>query len=608
MNLFTNNIHKKFFFQVLDILDKQQIEYCLFAGTLLGAIRDNSFLPNDHKDTDIALDDKYYWQIRAIFNKLVLNKIMKWNGIWRKELSVMSLDNKIKVDMFFMEKKEDKYAVYSYKPNKKDGKWDYEWQMLFSFDAFFPTIDYTFYGRTVKIPNNYKIILQEQYNNWQIPDKNFISSDVNCYNANKNYEGFSPAGIINIKDYKINIKNYDIGYICTTIKRPDAVKKTINSIQLYCPNIKIYIADQNPPNAKMLKFYEDHNIEYYFTEFNSGLSWNRNFLVKKVREPYIFIGDDDFTFTEQTKVDIFKEILKERKDIGIVGGALINSSRYNKRIVYDINRKSIYLVQLKEKEYKTKNNYKYILTDLVLNFFLAKKEIFKQIQWDNELKLAEHLDFFMRFKSIKWKVAYTSEVKAIHDRNLNDDYKKMRFGQSKEFYNKFLKKYGLPNKNYVIALEDNFTADYLKIIPEFIEKNKTIVSEKSDLKNINCSPIDYILKDFVNILIELKKSAYLSKYTCLQAVVNHTLNGNIIYLSTNKLSDKDKKILDNCGYIYSLQYKAFVKDNYQIILDYNIPHKYKTINIARQKFNIPLPVTTYLSKLYGITWRNYGKK
>ena len=71
---------------------------------------------------------------------------------------------------------------------------------------------------------------------------------------------------------------------------------------------------------------------------------------------------------------------------------------------------------------------KYCMSDYVLNFALFKREVFDDIRWDNELKImGEHTDFYLRLKETKWKVAYTPDVRAIHQQHLhNKEYREMR--------------------------------------------------------------------------------------------------------------------------------------------------------------------------------------
>ena len=632
--MFFHESHKDFFFKILTVLDNNKIDYCLIAGTLLGAIRENAFLIDDHKDTDIALDDKYYWQMRRLLNKLVIEKQIKWSGVWRKELSVLSLDNKYKLDFIFLEEKNDNdYYIYSYKKNEEDHKWNHEWRQLLTKSAIFPTVSYLFYNREVKIPNNSNQILTEAYGDWETPDRNWHktengqSSSYKYKRFDSKYKGFYPAGIdwSGIKDRVLNNNKYDIGFVCTTLGR-DMIKRCVRSIRTYQPNIKIYVADQNIPNGEMLEFYEENDVEYYFTPFDSGISYNRNFLVNKVQEPYILLGDDDLIFTKDSRIDIFKNILEDKTDIGIVGGVMKNHLPYNLRIVYDFPNKKIYKIKCLEKTSRTTSGNVYNMTDCVLNFFLARKEIFNEIQWDNTLKILEHLDFFIRFKyNTNWKVAFTSDVFVYHctDEEGNslgmevarpEEYRKYR-NRKKEFTELLCKKYKLTDEKDFVFINDNFTEKINNniltdntnkelppvIIETKIEERPIVIPEITDAS--------IVLNEFVEVLRNLQnEQVYLSKNTCLQAVKSHNLIGTVIYLTTTKLTDKEKEHLELKGYKYIEEEKRFVKNNYKIVLDYQIPNRFKLVSISGIDFKVPFPVVSYLQKLYGDDWKTKDDK
>ena len=579
--------HKKFLFKVLNILDNNNIEYCLWGGTLLGAVREQGFLASDIKDTDIAVDEKYYWKIRHLLDKKVSTNKMKWHYIWRKEVSVCSLDDKIKVDIFFLEKQEDKYYVYSYTPNNIDGKWNHEWRMSFNIDNFFPTKQINFLHRSVKVPNNYKTLLKELYGDWETPDPNWKCEPESYPNLDNNYNGFFPAGFSS-KEYKIDKQKYKYGYIMTTIKRNNCVKKTIESIQKYCPQMKIYIADQNEPSGEMMQFYEAHNVEYYFVEPNSGLSKNRNFLVNKVKEEYIFIGDDDFTFTNKTKIKIMQEILDENKTIGIVGGELSETSNYCHRLIWDNKKKIVYMIQIDEEFLYTKKNHKFMYTDLVLNFFLAKKEVLKECKWDDDLKLAEHLEYFLRFKETKWKVAYTPNVFAIHDRERPDDYIEYRH-QAKKYYKIMLKKYNMKDLSNIIQLKNS---------PLSFEKMVNIPSvEKTKEITIQCRivSIETVFKEVYNTFINNNIKYCLLSETCKDAVLygKSNLNTKDLYLGVDDL-EKAKEILLN---IDTQDVKVNLKK-------YN--GATKLMGFFGTAHNVPFPVISYLKNTFGRNWNKKG--
>jgi hypothetical protein len=391
----------------------------------LGAVRDKDFLCSDTKDTDIALDDKYYWKIRQLFDKYAINGEFRWYGIHRKELSVASNDNQFKVDLFFMEAKDDKYLVYSYKPNPENKKWNYEWRAIFTKDAIFPTKSIRFLGRYVKIPNDYELILTEEYGKWRTPDPTWVSSDTKVLNADREYEGFYPAGI-NVNDYIIDTNKYDVGFICVNVLRKEETKACVNSLRAFCPYVKVYIADQDEPCAEMIQFYEQNHVEYYYLPFDCGLSYARNFLLEKVKEPYLMWGDNDFIFTEQNGINDAKEILTTYDDIGFVGGAVkVNQTiqHYERLLSYDSKNKTLIYIPL---EYTSpdkitfKDMYFYYC-DLTFNYVLCKTNVLKDnkhLRWNENLKVSyEH--------SIKEDtpilIKHNKEIKVIEIQDLMPD-------------------------------------------------------------------------------------------------------------------------------------------------------------------------------------------
>ena len=63
----------------------------------------------------------------------------------------------------------------------------------------------------------------------------------------------------------------------------------------------------------------------------------------------------------------------------------------------------------------------YVLAEQVINFFIAKKEVFDEVRWDNRIKVEwEHIDFFLRLKQTHWKAAACLDAKALHLNPIND--------------------------------------------------------------------------------------------------------------------------------------------------------------------------------------------
>ena len=170
--------------------------------------------------------------------------------------------------------------------------------------------------------------------------------------------------------------------------------------------------------------------------YNCGAIYTRNYLIKKTKEPYILVIDNDFVFNKLTKLERFLEILEESPQIGAVGGILNNRLKCDVNYIYDLIRENnkLYFIYNSYKKWfiTSKGKYRFIPSDLVLNFFLARREIFNDILWDENYKMYGHIDFFLRMKETKWSVAYTPDVEAMHQKQSDSDkYLNYRHGGRK---------------------------------------------------------------------------------------------------------------------------------------------------------------------------------
>jgi glycosyltransferase involved in cell wall biosynthesis len=473
--------HKSFFFKILDILDREKIPYFLFCGTLLGAVRENNFLPSDFKDTDIAVDDSYYWKIRQILDKEILKEAFKYSFIWRKEISISNRNDDYKVDIFFMEKINEDYAIYSYKPNPVNKRWDYEWKALFYYDLFYPLKTINFLGRKVSVPNQYKTILRDHYGfNWETPDPTYKTGSTQ--RIDDNYVGFYPAGILG-NEYKTDIENYDIGFICVNLLRKKETKACIDSLQKFYKNIKIYVADQDEPSGEMLEFYEKHNVEYYYVPYDIGISKTRNFLIEKVKEPYLLWGDNDFLFSNNSNINHGIEILQSNESIGFVGGAVSKNNviqHYERLIQLDkINNILTYIpLEYTNPEKHEIDGIEYYYCDLTFNYVLARTNIFlnQQLRWNPLLKCAyEHTDMFLRIKEY-------SNQRVVYCPSMNVEHKHLESSQIYDSLRNRKDSASIFAKSWNLKM--NFT----------IGKGREIYAERVDsmdvLKNIKLSEIN----------------------------------------------------------------------------------------------------------------------
>ena len=227
--------------------------------------------------------------------------------------------------------------------------------------------------------------------------------------------------------YENIIKEYT--FIIKTFNRYKDLVRLLNSIKKYYNGIKIIIFDDSIKKENINNLFDYENLKIIDNYVNVGLSSGRNIMIENVKTPYFLLLDDDFFLDDNCNLGISYEIAKQGFDI--IGGE-----------VYDVgpnasknNQPRDFLGLLEKKEnvlylYKSKNKgyfNHYPLYEFVLNFFVGKTESFKNNKWNDNLKLGEHLDFFIRFdKSLKITYSTNFQIKHYQDTVSNIEYNKYR--------------------------------------------------------------------------------------------------------------------------------------------------------------------------------------
>jgi len=223
----------------------------------------------------------------------------------------------------------------------------------------------------------------------------------------------------------------EVDFIITTFDRYELLKQLLDSIFKFYPYAKVTIADQSKEiDVEFYNRYYDRDLRVLPLPYDCGLSKARNILVKETGEKYKLLLEDDFLFTEDTKI----EKLVRLTDIAdIVGGAVYN--RFGNRLPFEFRFKkendTIYQIPDENKWDKYLGvNYKD--TGCVMNFILFKSIVFNDILWYDKLKLCEHQHFFFRVKN---PIVFTNDVKIVDNkREKTPEYKKLR---NRNFYWKY---------------------------------------------------------------------------------------------------------------------------------------------------------------------------
>ena len=163
------------FAEICEILNKENINYFVDMGTLLGIIRESHLLDFD-KDFDFGI-------VNSI-NIEEFIQIMQSNGFKTKEkyrtdgigiTQVSFYYKKIRVDFCFYFKKNKEYLCYLFylKHSLSDLASDNYYDVVALKCSYFFTTTFKYQNITIKIPNNVEKYLEERYGNWREPNKNY---------------------------------------------------------------------------------------------------------------------------------------------------------------------------------------------------------------------------------------------------------------------------------------------------------------------------------------------------------------------------------------------------------------------------------------------------
>jgi glycosyltransferase involved in cell wall biosynthesis len=221
--------------------------------------------------------------------------------------------------------------------------------------------------------------------------------------------------------------------IIKTFERPQKLLALVESVRQYYPKLPIVIVDDS--KEKLEHDWDDLTV-YKHVAYDVGLAEGRNIGVRAVKTPHTILLDDDFYFTENTKIEKFLDIL-ETQAFDLVAGDVIDYGTQTRlfRGDFEIKENKLYL------KYKVGHSQKgqYLAFDFVINFFLTRTELLLRSPWDKELKIREHEDFFIRLKKNGGRVTYTPDVSIFHFPDMegegsNDMYQTMRHDRLVHFH------------------------------------------------------------------------------------------------------------------------------------------------------------------------------
>ncbi|KAM6215303.1 beta-1,4 N-acetylgalactosaminyltransferase 1 isoform 2-T2 [Rhynchocyon petersi] len=209
--------------------------------------------------------------------------------------------------------------------------------------------------------------------------------------------------IYSSRSYEINTadtEQYNISALVTiatkTFLRYDRLRTLITSIRRFYPTVTIVIADDSEKPERV----RGPHIEHYLMPFGKGWFAGRNLAVSQVTTKYVLWVDDDFVFTARTRLEKLVDVL-ERTSLDLVGGAVREISGYatTYRQLLSVEPgapgQGNCLRQRRGFHQELLGFRDCVVTDGVVNFFLARTDKVREVGFDPRYSRVAHLEFFL---------------------------------------------------------------------------------------------------------------------------------------------------------------------------------------------------------------------
>lgn len=216
-----------------------------------------------------------------------------------------------------------------------------------------------------------------------------------------------------------------------TFQRPYSLNRLLESIDQfygkYGEDLKIVIGDDSSEEIEPLQIR--NKVIYYKLPFDTGSGATRNFLLDEIDTNYFIYLDDDYVFTENTRLEVLITVLEKNEDIDIVAGYCLDKGveRRNFNGLLVPSDKKGYLAFKRGLQKGRRWGGRIKLFDIVENFWAGRTEKLKQVKWRSELKTLEHVVFLVDCMFSGLIVAKYSGINIDHFQQISESYRMLRY-------------------------------------------------------------------------------------------------------------------------------------------------------------------------------------
>ncbi|XP_070554318.1 beta-1,4 N-acetylgalactosaminyltransferase 1-like [Ptychodera flava] len=221
--------------------------------------------------------------------------------------------------------------------------------------------------------------------------------------------------------------------VTKTFERYECVDRLVRSVNQYYPGMQILIADDSEIPEEIV----GSNVQQFIMPYKEGWFAGRNLVLSQVKTKYFVWVDDDFIFTENTKLENFLEKFEDpRIQLDMIGAFFedVNGTKYILSLffknieIYAGDEDGDCMMRNRGFQRYLEEYPECMIVDLVTNFFMAKTLSVRAVGFDPQFERVGHTEHFVdAFGHLR--IASCRDVFIIHKSDKNNvKYAKFRRG------------------------------------------------------------------------------------------------------------------------------------------------------------------------------------
>lgn len=226
-------------------------------------------------------------------------------------------------------------------------------------------------------------------------------------------------------DDEIKLMRENVTFIFKSFERKSSAKRLYRSIQKYYPGVKVIIADDS---KKPLMLKSEH-VQVVHLPFNSGLSKGLNKALALVDTPFAIRMDDDQVLTPYTTFHKHLQFLRNHSELDLISVFQYTASA---PLSWQSKIKPYFKETMDEAPKPLKIPHgtfldkSYVVLGKVPNVFVARTGKFREVGYDDNIRMTDHLEFFFRAAGVLASALALDSFVLHYHNPFNKKYKKFR--------------------------------------------------------------------------------------------------------------------------------------------------------------------------------------